>query len=489
MTTTEKFELKKVTSLADEIREELDGTRPGAPAPRWRRILIGMVLPVLLVAGGAAGAYWFVITRPGMPERPPRPSYALVTVTAVTPTTRQVMVEAMGTVVPARESVIMPQVSGQIVWLAPEFMVGGRFQTGEEMLRIEKRDYELALEQRRSDVARAEYEVKLEEGQQIIARAELTATGLAVESEASRELMLRIPHLKRFKAAVAAARASLENAELDLKRTVVRAPFNAVVTDQLVDLGTQASTQTRLVTLVGTDEYWVKVSLPLEKLAWIQVPQGPGEEGAVAKVRQAGLGPEDMRTGRVLRSLASMETEGRLANLLVEVKNPLDLGRPAGTPRPPLLLGAYVQVAIEGRTLQNVVAVPRRAVHEGNRLWVMTPENTLDIREVDIVWRDREYALVARGLAAGERVVTSAIPTPVTGMRLRVAKDNGENGKNGGSGKHDAGVAPVDKSEPARDVDRLSSTPPAEKPDRLGAAPAPAPARDDLPSAPAVGGK
>jgi RND family efflux transporter MFP subunit len=433
MTTMEQYGLEKVETLEDEIREQPAGARSGRATPRWRRILIGMVLPVLLLLGGAAGAYWLVITRPGTPERPPRPVASLVTVTPVEPATEQVTVEAMGTVVPARETVIMPQVSGRIEWISPEFMIGGRFQQGQEMLRIEKRDYELALEQRRSDVARAEYDVKLEEGQQIIARAELNATGLAVESEASRELMLRKPHLKRFQAALAAARASLEAAELDLERTAVRAPFNAVVTEQLVDVGTQVSTQTRLVTLVGTDAYWVKVSLPVEKLAWIQVPGAPGEVGARAQVRQAGLGPEDVRTGRVLRSLASLETEGRLANLLVEVKNPLDLDRPAESSRPPLLLGAYVQVAIEGRTLSDVVAVPRRAVHEGNLLWIMTPEDTLEIRPVDIVWRDRDRALVAQGLAAGERVVTSAIPTPVNGLRLRVAGGDGGDGGDGAS--------------------------------------------------------
>jgi RND family efflux transporter MFP subunit len=419
MSTTEPVETEETTRHEVERPEGPPATgRTGAPG-RWRRILIGVVLPPLVVLGGAAGAYRFVSTRPGMPERPPRPSSTLVTVTPVTPTTERVTVEAMGTVVPARETVLMPQVSGRIVWLSPEFLIGGRFRKDEEMLRLEKRDYELAVEQRRADVARAECDVKLEEGQQIIAKAELDVTGLAAESEASRDLILRKPHLKRVQAALAAAQASLEDARLDLERTVVRAPFNAVVTGQHVDLGTQASPQTRLVTLVGTDAYWVKVSLPVEKLAWIRVPRRPGEEGAAAEVRQAGLGVRDVRPGRVIRSLAQMETAGRLANLLVEVKDPLDLGA-AGTSRPPLLLGAYVEVAIEGRTLENVVALPRGAVREGKRAWIMTPENTLAIREIDVVWRDRERVLVAGGLAAGERVVTSAIPTPVNGMRLRV---------------------------------------------------------------------
>jgi len=412
MTTTEEIELNRGEDRRTQQRSFFG---------RLVRALISGLLPIIIIAAGAAGAYWFIFTSPGMPERPPRAMAALVTVIDVTPTTEQVTVEAMGTVVPARETVIMPQVSGQIVNLSPEFMIGGRFNRDDVLLGIEKRDYELALEGRRSEVARAEYDVKVEEGQQIIARSELKATGLEVEAGASRDLMLRKPHLKRVRAALAAARANLEKAQLDLDRTVIRSPFNAVVTQQHVDLGTQATPQTKLVTLVGTDAYWVKVSLPVEKLAWVQVPRRIGETGSAVRVRQTGLGPEDVRAGHVLRSLADMETQGRLANLLVEVRDPLDLERD-GPARPPLLLGAYVHVTMDGRTLRNVVAVPRRAVREGNRVWIMTPEETLEIRDVDIVWRDRERALVAGGLSDGERVVTSAIPTPVHGMRLRTAK-------------------------------------------------------------------
>lgn len=429
MTTTKESELETRISRGD------DGPEPRrSPAMRLLRALIGGLLPIVVVAGGAAGAYWFFVTRPGMPERPPQRTAALVTVIQVTPVTEQVTVEAMGTVVPARETVIMPQVSGQIVDLGPEFMIGGRFRKNDVLLNIEKRDYELALEGRRSEVVRAEYDVKVEEGQQIIARLELKATGLEAESGASRDLMLRKPHLKRVRAALAAARANLEKAKLDLERTVIRAPFNAVVTHQHVDLGTQATPQTPLVTLVGTDVYWVKVSLPVEKLAWVRTPRRIGEAGAAVQVRQTGLGPEDVRAGHVLRSLADMETQGRLANLLVEVRDPLDLMRD-GPARPPLLLGAYVHVAMDGRTLQNVVAVPRRAVREGNRVWIMTPEETLEIREVDIAWRDRERALVAKGLSAGERVVTSAIPTPVHGMQLRTAEGS-RAGAPAAKGKH-----------------------------------------------------
>jgi hypothetical protein len=202
---------------------------------------------------------------------------------------------------------------------------------------------------------------------------------------------------------------------------VIRAPFNAVVAAKHVDLGTLATPQTRLCTLVGTDEYWVKVSLPVERLAWIRRPQRAGEEGSAARVRQAGLTDADAREGRVVRGLAEVETSGRMARVLVSVKDPLGLAAGDDT-RPPLLIGAFVHVSIEGRTLEGVFSLPRSAVREGSRAWVMTEDDTLDIRDVEIAWRDRDRALVAAGLHAGDRLVVGNIATPVQGMRLRLSQ-------------------------------------------------------------------
>ena len=116
--------------------------------------------------------------------------------------------------------------------------------------------------------------------------------------------------------------------------------------------------------------------------------------------------------------MSQIEPEGRMARLLVVVKDPLEL---KATPeaRRPLILGGYVRVEIVGQKLTNVVRVERTALRNGNQVWVMAPDDTLEIRDVRIAWAGNNHVCVDEGLLAGDRLVVSDLGTPVSGMALR----------------------------------------------------------------------
>jgi len=174
-----------------------------------------------------------------------------------------------------------------------------------------------------------------------------------------------------------------------------------------------------LGTLVGTDAFWVEVSVPLWDLRWIAVPRN-GEKGpAVRLYHEAAWGPGVFRTGVVKRLAPELEPRGRMARLVVEVADPLCL-RPENKDKPVLMLDAYVRAVVQGSRLENVVELPRLALRDGDKVWVMDGEDKLAIREVGIVWRGRDAVCVDRGLAEGDRLVTSDIGAPVTGMPLRL---------------------------------------------------------------------
>jgi len=318
------------------------------------------------------------------------------------------------------------------------------------------------VERRGTDVVRAESAREVEEGQQSVAQREYELLGQTVEDE-DRELVLRQPQLraaqadyeaavatrkvaeadartaeasrrsaavtkrtaeaagKGAEAAVAAAEAALRRARLDLERTTIRAPFNAMVVERKIDLGSQVSPGVSLVSLVGTDEYWVQVSVPVDQLQWIDIPGLNAERGSSARVfHEAAWGAGASRTGTVKQLLTDLEPEGRMARVLVAVADPLALEASAAQRRP-LILGAYVRVEIEGRRLPDVVRIGRGALRDGGRVWVMQPDNTLDIREVRVAWSGADHVCLAGGLAGGEKLVVSDLGAPVQGMALRTA--------------------------------------------------------------------
>jgi RND family efflux transporter MFP subunit len=294
--------------------------------------------------------------------------------------------------------------------------------TGDEVLRIDPVDYELAVRQKQSKVANSVYGMKLEQGYQDVAKREWELLGGKEDAKASDvELALRKPHLRKARADLGAAEAELAQARLNLARTRIHAPFNAVVRSRNVAIGSQVSTQDTVGELVGTDAYWIQASVPVDRLSWIAVPRRSGEAGAVVSIRYGG--GRWTRDGQVIKLLSDLEPGGRMARILIEVDDPLDLAANAPstqTHRPPLLIGEYVLMDIQGPEVADVFRIPRTALRDDDHVWIAGPGGTLSIRKVSPVWRGSETVLVADGLAEGDRLVVSELPAPVEGMPVRV---------------------------------------------------------------------
>ena len=385
------------------------------------------LLPVVVIVGGGLGAVRLYQTGPKARQRPPQARDTLVQVATVSRTNANATVHVMGTVVAAQEVVLQPRVSGEIIKLSPEFVPGGRFEAGEFVLQIDSKDYELTVEKTRSQVAQAQYEVKMEQGAQEIAQREWELLGVEeTATEQDRELALRKPHLIKAKAALEAANAAVREAKLALERTTIVAPFNAIVTTESVDVGAQVTQQTQLGTLVGTDEYWVRAAVPVDQLGWIQFPDAGGEAGSTATIRQQlATDLHNEWTGRVARLMGDLEPEGRMARVLIAVQDPLRLAA-SGDGGLPLLIGSYVSVVIEGRQVEDVIALPRTALRDGDSVWIMNDQNKLEIHSADIVWRSRDTVWVRDGIEPGQRLVVSDLPAPVEGMGLTLGTDSTE---------------------------------------------------------------
>lgn len=400
---------------------EKDTQKHSGLSPRFSklRMLIKVLLPLIVLGAGIAGATYIKKTAPEPRKRPPRQTIPLVESLSISRSGEQVVVEAMGTVIPARELVLKPRVSGEVIETHPEFTEGGLLRAGEDVLKIDPKDYELTVTQKRSQVANTSYALKVEMGQQDIAQREWELlSGNDPAEKQDKDLALRKPHLKKAKADLNAARADLNQAKLNLNRTRLVAPFNAVVRARNVEIGSQVSSGGQLADLVGTDEYRVQLAIPLDRLKWISVPRKAGESGSQVRIRYRN--DEYERTGTVIRLLSDLETEGRMARLLVAIPDPLNL-EAENADQPPLLLGEYVHAEIEGRELENVFRIPRTAFRDNDRVWLANADGKLSIREVTPLWRGREAVLVREGLSEGDRLVISNLSTPVDGMKIRVA--------------------------------------------------------------------
>ena len=402
--------------MGDDKQNNMLPEKQSNPA-RSPRPIIRIVLSLVILGAGIGAASYLKNSAPRTKKRPPVKLSPTVLIQTVKPSGYQIIVTAMGTVIPAREVVLKSRVSGEIVEIHPEFTEGGFLKKDTRILQIDPQDYELALARKRSTVTDAEYALKLELGHQAVAKREwelLNQGKAALDME--KELALRQPHLDKVRADLSAAEAELKAAMLDLERTHITLPFNAMVRSKSVDRGSQVTPQEPLAELVGTDAYRVQASLPVDRLEWIDVPVQTGDHGSKARIIY-GRGNEC--SGKVIRLLGDLAAEGRMARILVEVADPLGLNA-SNQNRTPLLIGEYVRVKIIGRKLDNVFQIPRTALKDNSSIWIVGENQTLEIRKVRAVWRDADVVLLQDGLKPGERLIVSDLPAPVEGLTVRV---------------------------------------------------------------------
>ena len=373
-------------------------------------IFIRLIIPILLLISGVGGAV-VLASSAKKEERVEVPTPKIsVSVLDIQISPQQVALQSSGVVQPAQTVRITPQVAGQITFVAENLQPGRRFVDGDTLLKIDSKDYRLALEQEKSRVERAALELQIEEQRQASARQEWELLGNEGEPT---ELASRKPQLQVAQINLEASEAAMERARVMLNRTKIVAPFNGIVQVEQVEYGQVVNMGSPLLTLIGTDQYWVRVAVPASRLADVEIPDITGDSGSLVKIRYApSPDTEQIREGVVLRLEAQLDQQSRTAHLLIGIDNPLQ-----GFP---LMLGAYVDVEIMGKTVPAGVRVPASALRDGSYILVADEDNKLAKKSVTVGWVENEEIVIVDGLVDGDRVITSQMSMPIYGAPLNI---------------------------------------------------------------------
>ncbi|MFK5947711.1 MAG: efflux RND transporter periplasmic adaptor subunit [Methylococcales bacterium] len=377
---------------------------------------------IIICVAGSLSAYWLT-NRPKAPKIIAKQVLPQVTVIPVKVIEHPTTIYAMGNVIPSQSVNLTSRISGMVTSLGDNFIEGGLLKKGEKIVQLDPTDFKLVIEQKKSDLAQAEFNLKLEQGQQAIAKREFELLGAKLTSQ-ELELVLRKPHLKAAASKVQAAKAILQQAKLDLKRTLTRSPFDAIILQRNANIGSWISTfstGTPLAKLAGTRSFWVDASVPMDKLKWLSIPGISQQAPSTAKITyDSAWGKGIFRKGTVKRLKAEVEASGRMAKIIVEVMDPLSQ-KTENKNAPPMVLGTFVRVAITGKTLHKVIALPESTLHDGRYIWLIDQQQFLKIKEVSPVWAEQGVIyLKKQQLPNNAQVISSNLSTPVEGMKIRV---------------------------------------------------------------------
>jgi len=369
--------------------------------------------PIIVVAVAGLGAVALLATSEQLAPTQPEPVPPSVRVLAVDPKPVQMVVHAQGTVLPRIETELVPEISGNVVWISPNLVTGGYFDANEPLLRIDDRDYRNAVERATANMSRADAELEFAEFE--LGRLEALETSdlvsrSAVES-AMREARVNEAELRD-------ARVALEQSERDLARTEIAAPFRGLIRSEQVDVGQFVNRGTSVASLYAVD--YVEVRLPIadQQLAYLDLPltpRGELEADSTPSVRLYAnfAGRQREWQGQLIRTEAEIDARSRMVQAVARVS----AGDDADPDLPPPV-GLFVQAEIQGRSADNVVVLPRGAIRNGNQVLVVDAEDRLRFRDVGLLRVYGDEAFVNEGLSAGERVCVSPLQAVVDGMRI-----------------------------------------------------------------------
>lgn len=374
----------------------------------------------MVFLGGIAATASIVGNRPRATPEPRRPVAPLVRVVEARSQTVQLSVRANGTVAPRTEIDLVPEVSGRVVFVAPSLASGGFFDANETLLRLDARDYELALSRTRAEVARAELRVAREEAEAAVARREWQA----LTNESAPPLAVREPQVAEARAELSAARAAMERAELDLSRTKLSVPFSGRVREKNVDLGQFVQRGNRLGRVYSVEVAEVRLPIPDDQLAFLDLPLGRGgdldpEPSPMVTLSATFGGRLRSWSGRIVRTEGELDPRSRMLQAVVQVRDPYDREKKTGLP--PLAIGMFVDAEVTGHTLENVFVVPRVAMRGPDSVLVVGPDSRLGFRKVHVLRFERQRVIIDKGLQDGDTLCVSPLDAVVDGMPVRVA--------------------------------------------------------------------
>lgn len=348
---------------------------------------------------------WFFKPKPVLRAKV-EASPPVVDVILAQPGQYRAIVSSQGTVTPKRQINLVSEVAGKVIEVSPKFEEGSFFNSSEQLLRLDDREYRQAVVVADTQVIVAQRELALEQGQARQAKRVWRELG----SKEANALSLRQPQLNAAKAGLRSAKAERSTALLNVERASISVPFDGRIQQKSVALGEFVSVGSVLATVY--DSQSIEVRLPLNNQQLALAGFIPGKP--ISEEQLSGELPTVLLSAKVGDNLyqwpatsikmdVEIDSATRFYHLIVEIVNPFDSDKF----EQPLLVGLFVQAAIRGASHEGVIKLPKKALVDDEHVFVVDNENKLSLRQVHIVDRQKDTMFVKAAVDVGEKIVVS----------------------------------------------------------------------------------
>lgn len=336
-------------------------------------------------------------------------------------TQHQFILSSFGNVQPRTQSLLVAQVSGQIVAIDPAFRDGGFFSKGDVLVQIDDRDYIAAVNIARAELMQSRLSLAEEKARANQALIDWERLG---NGEQAPDLVLRKPQLAVAEAQILSAQANFEKAKLNLERAQITAPYDGRVKSKQVDVGQYVNSSTQLATIFASDLLEIRLPLKNTDLPYIQLPEHFQDRDTQASelpnvTISSDLGGHYEWQGKIVRTEAAIDEQSHQLYVVAQIENPYARDNDRQST---LKIGQYVTAQIEGLTLPQTIVIPNSSIYQGSYVY-LADKGLLQRREISIGFQNDQQAFVTKGLEAGDQLITSPLGQVTSGTLVNSIND------------------------------------------------------------------
>ncbi|MBE8168411.1 MAG: efflux RND transporter periplasmic adaptor subunit [Shewanella sp.] len=369
-----------------------------------------IILPIAVIGGAVMIAMGLASLKKPPEDKPEVDNRPVVSIQVNQPISYTHTVNSYGVVTGKYETELVAQVSGEIQFISDTFVRGGFVRKGEVLAKVDPIDYEANLIDAQAQLASANAALVLEKAQGRVAEREWEA----ITRGKPTELSLRKPQLAQEIAKLKSAQANMKRATRNIERTVIRAPYDALIEARSVGLGSYVNTGNMVGKIISVDTAEIRLPVADKELAFLT---NNGEQANVI-IESNLAGQVQYWSGKIIRSEGVVDKNSRMTYLVAQVMDPYGLN----SDQPRLKFGSYITAKVTGDHAGQVSVIPRYLVIEG-KVAVLGDDKLLKLKPVKILRESGTDAIISSGLDQGDKIITSALDYPLEGMELALPED------------------------------------------------------------------
>ena len=393
--------------------------------PGLLSLLVRILIPIVILGIGG----WLYVTLSEKPEvkeekKERKPNRTKTRVAELQLEDFTTVIKTQGIVRAHNEVSLTPRVAGTIKNILPGFEVGVFFAKDEVLVELDDVDFQTAVLSAKAQIARAKATLAFEQTR--AEQAKLNWQDLGFDEEPN-ELVLRLPQLREAEANVASAEAQLEQAQRNLERTRIRAPFDGRVFERNVGIAHSVGPGTSLGKIFATDYAEIDLPLSSKDLEFVDLPETSDDPPLEVVLKDAIHDTEVEWKAKIIRTKGALDPNSLELFAIARIQDPF--GRLTG--HPPLRIGQPVVATISGKELQKVYQIPREIIRNRDRILLVHPqEHTLDQRNIQPIWSNETLMIIRdETIEPGTLLALSPIPYPAIGSKVEIKEDPPEETK------------------------------------------------------------